>query len=71
MFYTEGVRRFEGCKGVRKLAQGAADTVVFGVVVGVLDCVAATYGGGVVVVIGFIWEVRLRVGRLWSVAYRL
>lgn len=48
------VRRLEGCEGVRELAQGAADAVVFGVVGGGGDGVAAADGGGVVVGVGFV-----------------
>lgn len=36
------------------MAQGATYSIVFGVVVWVLDCVAATDGGGAVVVVGFV-----------------
>lgn len=55
MFEAEGGGGREGGEEVRELAERAADVVVFCVVGGVLDRVAAEDGGCAVVVVGFVW----------------
>lgn len=54
MFDPYRIRGFEGGEGVGELAQGTAYLVVFGVVGGVGDGVAAADGGGVVVGVALI-----------------
>lgn len=51
---TDGVVRGEVGERVRELAEGAADAVVFGVVGGGGDVVAAADGAGVVGGVGFV-----------------
>ena len=51
---ADGVVGLEVGKGVGELAEGAADAVVFGVVGGGCDGVAAADCGGEVVLVGFV-----------------
>ena len=54
MFQSHRVRGFEIRELVGKRFEGAAETVVGGVVGGFLDAVAPVYGGGAVVGVGFV-----------------
>lgn len=54
MLEAHGVLRVELGELVGELAEGAAEPVVFGVVGGGLDAVAAQDGGFAVVVVGFV-----------------